>query len=156
MISEHRKYLRELEAKENKFQTIFNNGLVVVNPNKYTVDNYDFDLEDAKKILICPFCLQSNILEKFVIHNPIKSKNVIDHYLAKCSNCQNKMRWKTLFDMLKWNACQFADFVYNYHHEFWNKVPDFNNWKLRLKNLNMSYDFWQRFNELKGEYIEEE
>jgi hypothetical protein len=108
--------------------------------------------------LICPFCLETSKLKNFVIGRGFKTtKTKLDFTLAECPHCKNRMWWKTLITMLKWNAKEYAEFVFGYRHSgFWKKIPDFNKWKIRLFKIGFSYSFWLRYNELNGTQEENE
>ena len=146
----HKKYVREQIAEYDKQQAKLTLNGIAKNVATYVVIITQLQPE---KIMICPFCLGQHKTMKFYI----SKKNGIDKRLGKCPECQNQMLLKTLISMLKWNAQEFAKWVYDYRLSgFWQKV-NFNVWKKRLFDLNMSYEFWEEYKNLKGEqYTTEE
>jgi hypothetical protein len=146
-MNEKEKYELQEAFKRDKEQTLLSENGISPNTNIYAEKKLQFNSET---LLICPFCLEVSKLKNFIM----KERN---RYLAKCSNCKQEVQFRTLFNMLKWSGKEFADFVFPYTKMgFWNKVsPDFKAWNLKLKYLNMSYDFWERYKALRGDSQED-
>lgn len=94
--------------------------------------------------VMCPFCLWQGKLSRFLV----STKNGVSQGTAKCPECNNGMRMKSLWaDM---NATQYADWVYGYSRSgFWKKCP-FDTWRKRLVAIGWAIEFWARYKELKG------
>lgn len=97
----------------------------------------------------CPFCLGLHKLQKYLI----STKKGIHQGLAECPECHNKCRFTTLTEIN--TPEQYAEFAYPYSSSgFWQKVP-FNKWKDRLYRLGWAPRFWNRYQQLKAESIED-
>lgn len=58
---------------------------------------------------------------------------------------------RTLLNMSKWTAKQYADWVQPYSHSgFWKKI-NYSVWKDRLRLMGWTEAFWDRYKELKGD-----
>lgn len=106
-------------------------------------------------IVLCPFCLMSYELGKFELRKGLRV----------CPCCSSKLKLSTLAEID--NFDKFVQFVFNYRlNGFWNKIcldvpqtnPDarFNAWNSRLKSLGLSYDFWENYKRLKGDFGNDE
>lgn len=155
-ISEHRKYVREQETKQDKQQTKFTIGIKQILIQKETTQTTkQLTNLNIKQNLICPFCLNVEILEHFIDkeNKQYKKDLQITKHLAICPNCNQKIQWKTLFSILNMKTEQFAEWVFEYAFggNFWSKISNFKHWNQRLYEMGMVYDFWKRYKELKGE-----
>lgn len=106
-------------------------------------------------IVMCPFCLKSYQLGFF----PIKKG------LRVCPNCNAQLRATTLTEIT--NLDKFVEFVFNYRFNgFWSKIcleikpitkdTRFNEWYKRLRDLGLSFEFWEKYKLLKGDYDKNE
>lgn len=132
------------KMKEDKEQWILNPDMsITVNPSKYAKKS---DIADYDKIVLCPFCLNETKLFRF------KRK----HGFCECPNCLNLMTVKTL--IVSMTTEEFAKWVFDYRLSgFWKKIyPDFETWKKRLKELGISYEFWENYKRLRGDNIKED
>lgn len=94
---------------------------------------------------ICPFCLNES--NKFIIENK---------GLIKCPNCSNLMKIKTLLFIKDCSNEEYARWVFDYRLSGFFKKINFEQWINQLKTLGMSYEFWGKYKQLKGEYEKEE
>lgn len=142
-MNEHKKFLLREDLAHDKEQTVLTENGISPNPNSFAEKKLRFDSE---QIFICPFCLKTSKFSNFFI----KAKNC---YMAKCPNCKQEVRFKTLFTMLGMTGKEFADFVYPYTKmSFWKKVyPDFKTWNNILSELGLAEDFWNRYKDLRGD-----
>ena len=100
---------------------------------------------DPEGEVLCPFCLHEGPLGAFLI----STKKGFHKGLGKCPECQNMMQLRTL--TAKWTPSQFAEWVYDYRLSgFWQKCK-FKTFNDRLYRLGWSYEFWDRYKQLKGE-----
>lgn len=99
-------------------------------------------------IVLCPFCLNSNVLDSFKIEKGLRV----------CPTCKRKLKFSTLAEVS--NIEMFIDFVFNYRlNGFWSKIcldvvpkKRFETWNNRLYKLGISQIFWERYKEMKGDY----
>jgi transcription elongation factor Elf1 len=148
MSREHRHYLRGEKASYDKQQTVLAPQGIEMNPREHAkmFSNPEYD----KKVL-CPFCLALAPMHKFLI----KAKRGFNKGTGKCPECAQGMRLQTLMELLKWNAEQYAEWIFEYVSSgYWSKCT-FDIWKKRLSSLGMSQRFWDRYHTLKGDLIEE-
>ena len=105
-------------------------------------------LTPPEKKVTCPFCLGLEQFRKFLI----SGEKGISRGTVKCPICGLTFRMKSLMNMAKWTAKEYADWVYEYSHTgFWNKVK-FETWKKRLYLMGWSSEFWDHYRELKGDH----
>lgn len=106
-------------------------------------------------IVLCPFCLTSNQLYYFNIRKGLRV----------CPKCGSNLKLSTLSKIK--NLDSFVDFVFGYRFSgFWDKIcmditpktkdDRFNEWNKRLKELGLSYDFWEKYKLLKGDFGDNE
>lgn len=121
----------------DKEQTRLSKDGCVPNTFKFAEKELHYNYETK---VLCPFCLTLDYLYKF----PKKDG------LRACVNCGNKMMTSTLVKDM--TTEEFAQWVFDYRKlGFWQKVyPSFQEWKKRLKDLGLAYDFWEYYNKLKG------
>jgi hypothetical protein len=151
------KFNREQLAYFDKEQTLFTQE-GSIKPNDFQFAEKVLAIRTDEKV-ICPFCLTPDKLHVFVI----RKKTGVDHHSAYCPYCRTLMNLKTVLSVYKMTGAQFAKWVYEYNfggrNQFFRKV-NFNEWKERLKVLGLSYDFWEEYKKLKGEWntrsVEEE
>ena len=142
-MNEHQKYIIQEKLRHDKQQTIFTESGLGKTKSPLAINITTIKDE----IVFCPFCLGKYQLNKFLI----STKKGYNKNLGKCPECQNQMRLETLNRMLKWNPKEYAEFVYEYPAPaFWKKCS-FNKWKNRLYEMNMSYNFWNTYKQLKEE-----
>lgn len=143
MSKEHIKYLREQEVLKDKQQATFKNGNAILqSKDKHTSAIIVVDINVQ---VMCPFCLYQDKLRLFLV----STKKGISQKLAKCPECKNGMMMRNL--TAEWTPEQYAEFCYGYSRTgFWDKVP-FTKWKERLNQIGWSTQFWNRYNQLKGE-----
>lgn len=137
-----RKYAREERARSDRMQTCFQ-------PDGSAQERYHVRVQDSSvdvnQIVFCPFCLQSDKLQAFLISN----KKGISKSNAQCPKCQAGMRMSSL--LRKWTAESFAEWVFDYSKQgYWQKVK-FEEWKERLNGLSWGQRFWTKYRALKGE-----
>lgn len=154
---EHKKYLRQQKAKEDIEQTklaITINNIAIQKGIGKSHDT-NFNIYMYKKPLICPFCLNVDILEHFIDKENKRylKDGIFNKHLALCPNCGTHLTWKTLVNVLNMNPTQFADWVFVYATDgvFWKKIKNFKQWNNRLYEMGFSFIFWKRYKELKGE-----
>lgn len=94
---------------------------------------------------MCPFCLHIGKLQQFLV----STKKGISQKTAKCPECHNTMRMKTL--TYDFTVEQFAKWCAEYALSgYWQKVP-FEKFNRRLKMLGIRYRFWKAYKTFKGE-----
>ena len=145
-MNEHQKYLLQEKYKHDKQQFILSTSGIQTNPHhqaKQTITITD-------KNVFCPFCLAKQKLSKFTV----STKKGINKRLGKCPQCNNQMLFETLIRMLQWTPKDYAEFVYKYPSGAFFSKCKFQTWKQRLYDLDMSYEFWQTYKQLKEEYTE--
>lgn len=130
-------YKEQEKLRYCKQQTHLTQNGIEPNTFKYSIitENIDFNTK-----VVCPFCLTENFLYSF-------PKNF---GLRICTICGNKVVLRTLTK--KMTTEEFAKWVYDYRlNGFWQKVyPNFKEWNRKLKELGLSYDFWEYYNKFKG------
>jgi len=138
---------------EDVQQTFLNPDLSI------TKNNFKFAKEQNNikydTIVLCPFCLTSYELNRF---NNKKGLRI-------CPNCDSKLKLSTLSEIN--DLDKFVNFVFNYRLSgFWDKIcldilqqnrdSRFNEWNKRLHDLGLSYAFWEKYKNLKGDIVYEE
>jgi hypothetical protein len=154
----------------DKMQTQFCNGTIISNKNFYAEKQESYTIFD-KRLVLCPFCLVQNEINKFLIMN---KKETINKLLGKCPNCKNEMQLRTLDNIVKMTMKELALWVFNYRLTgFWNKVMrgEIRGSELAEKyfkeycnnlyhmiddNGDNSQVFWDYYKNLKGESDKEE
>lgn len=95
--------------------------------------------------LTCPFCLYVGKISKF----RVKTKKGYSEKRFRCPDCGNMMQKKSLTRSM--TVEEYAEWVFMYSLSgFWQKCP-FNKFNSRLRALGISWRFWKRYKELKGE-----
>ncbi len=141
-MSEHRKYIRQSKSFDDRQQIKFDKDGKWIKPAE--VEIVQFTAVNCNELVACPFCLYKAKLSAFFI----STKTGISQANAKCPECHNGMRMKSLWNDM--GASQYAEWVFNYRLSgFWQKCP-FAVWKKRLKEIGWSTAFWARYRELKG------
>jgi len=117
-------------------QTVFSeNGLINKKEITYNLNG----------IYSCSFCLFEGKFNEFLPTSKIN--------LKVCPECKNRMWRSTILE--KKTIKEFAEWVFNYAKSgFWEKC-NFEVFNDRLYKRGLSKQFWDRYKELKGEYIEE-
>ena len=137
-------YKEVLQLEYDKKQTQFAiDGILIINKKLQDEHIPLIALINEKNIWICPFCLNES--NKFVIENK---------GLIKCPNCSNYMKMKTLLFVKDCSNEEYARWVYEYRLSGFFKKINFEQWTKKLKELGMSYEFWEKYKQLKGEDIE--
>jgi hypothetical protein len=128
------------------YQSILTENGILPNPNKFAKEFFKDKVKN--KMLICPFCLTPQYLSQFSF----------DRGYYKCPKCKSRTTEKTLslmfdiFNFPKINIDEFAKWVFGYRvNGFFQKV-NFQEWNKKLHDLGVSYDFWDYYKKLKGEY----
>jgi hypothetical protein len=104
---------------------------------------------DAKKAVICPFCLRRGILQQFLV----STKDGISQSRGKCPFCDNGMLMRNL--LAPWTPEKYAEWAFGYAASgFWQKIK-FEAWKKELNALGWAQAFWDKYRSLKGEAQEE-
>jgi len=148
MSREHKKYLREQKAKDDKQQTTFGD-LGLLKPTQMQQAKAVVDI-NTDQTVACAYCLHQNKLYKFLI----STKKGFHKSQAQCPDCHNKQLIRTL--TAEMTPEQYAEFMYfNMQYGGWQKVP-FDKWKERLAQLGWAQPFWDRYKALKAEYTEED
>ena len=143
-VASHRKYMREEKAKEDKQQAILSTEGIAPNPQHYAMKT-DVIIFTEKKVT-CPFCLGLEQFGKFLT----STKKGFSHSDGKCPLCGQGMRLKTLLQMGKMTAREYAEWVQPYSHSGFFQKIDYTVWKNRLKLMGWTEEFWDRYNELKA------
>jgi transcription elongation factor Elf1 len=142
---EHQKYLRQERAKADKAQTRFTDQGFIFRP-RLIVKHEHLDINETVN---CPFCLFEAPLRKFLV----STKKGLSVGKAKCPDCDNTMFMDTL--TAERTIQEYALWCFDYaKSDFWGKVP-FQKFKMRLKMLGVSQEFWDKYKQLKGTYEEE-
>lgn len=101
-------------------------------------------------LVTCPFCLNYNRLGDF---RKVKG-------LWHCPICGNEMLRTSLIVNLETDIdiANFAKWVYDYRvNGFWKKIyPTFEDWCKKLKELGISYEFWENYKRFRGDNIDED
>lgn len=136
------KYIREENALRDKSQLRLDTLTFMDSP----LAQQQIELNSSQNVMCC-FCLYQDTLRKFLI----PSKSGFHKGLGLCPQCKQKSQLRTLVNMPNMSAKKYAEFVYNYVSSgFWQKC-DFHVWARRLNlNIHLSCEFWNRYNELKG------
>jgi len=142
---------KEEKALYDKLQTRLGADCIPV-PNSFKFAKLFLEDKIKNRMIMCPFCLNSSYLTQMNI----------DHGLYQCNYCKNRMSDKTIlliFDIfnsektIKTN--EFAVWVFGYRmNGFFQKIK-FQEWTKKLYDLGISYDFWEKYKQLKGEYQQE-
>ena len=74
----------------------------------------------------------------------------------KCPNCSNFTRLKTLLFVKDCTNQEYAKWVFDYRLSGFFKKINFELWTKKMHKLGMSYEFWEKYKELKGENINED
>jgi hypothetical protein len=135
-----------LQLEYDKKQTQFAlDGELIIN-QKVIDDNTPIEaLINSSNFWICPFCLETS--NKFIIENK---------GLIKCPNCSNLMKLKTLLFVKDCSNEEYAKWVFNYRLSGFFKKINFEKWISKMKELGMSYEFWEEYKKLKGDNEKEE
>lgn len=142
MVSEHKRYIRDIRSKADKQQGRFDNSGWLQTPEPEV--KAEFTTADSNMKVMCPFCLYPDKLSAFFISN---SKG-ISQGKAQCPECHITMMMKSL--IMDVDAEGYAKWVFNYRKDgFWQKCP-FATWKKRLHNIGWSTAFWAKYKALKG------
>jgi hypothetical protein len=132
----------EYDKKQRQFTV---DGSLIIN-KKFLAENSPIDaIINKSNSWICPFCLETS--NKFTIES---------HGLIKCPNCSNEMRVKTVLFIKDCSNKEYAEWVFNYRLSGFFKKINFEKWIKKLKELGISYDFWDEYKRLKGDYQQEE
>ena len=143
MSSDHKCYVRQEKARDDKKQQVFGSWGEVEPRHKPTVTE-TFTL-DINMQVSCPFCLYHDKLQRFLV----STAKGISQSKALCPECHNGMLMKSL--TADWTPEQYADWVFRYAADgFWKKCP-FVTWKKALKEMGWAGRFWDRYKALKGE-----
>ncbi len=133
------KEILQLEYDKKQLQFALDGTLII---NKKVIDEQTplIALINEGNFWICPFCLETS--NKFIIENK---------GLIKCSNCSNFMRLKTLLFVKDCTNQEYAKWVFEYRLSGFFKKVNFDLWTKKMKELNISYEFWEEYRKLKGE-----
>jgi hypothetical protein len=139
-------YKEVLELEYDKKQMQFAiDGTLIINQkiiNEQTPINV---LINNSNIWICPFCLEES--NKFSIES---------HGLIKCPNCKVEMKIKTLLFVKECSNIDYARWVFEYRLSgFFSKI-NFEKWNKKMKDLGISYEFWNEYKKLRGDNLEVE
>lgn len=146
----HQKYERELEAREDKHQSMLVGGEVKANDFQFATGEQR--VLDFNKKVTCPICLSWLLLTKFVV----STEKGYDEESAKCPECQNDVLIKNLFHLGKMKPEGYAKFIVNYPAwEFWKKCP-FAEWKKHLEIMHWSQLFWEEYHKLKPKLTDDD
>jgi len=148
MSREHRKYLREQKAKDDKQQTRLGHA-DHLEPSAMQETKIETGIDYTEQVM-CPFCLHQDKLQAFLV----STKKGISQSKAHCPECDNGMMMRNL--TAEWTPEQYAEFCFGYAQTgFWEKVP-FTKWKERLAQIGWAQRFWNKYNALKADYQEME
>jgi hypothetical protein len=161
---------KKLYGNYDKQQTILAENGCLPNPHDYAHVKKSYTYNDYR-IVLCPFCLSYNQINKFLIKN--KNEVTINKLIGICPNCQNTLQLNTLDELVDMTVRDFAWWVYKYHFGFWVKVVRnepkgsvigeqyFKDWCKKANQLSENeYNkdikgFWDYYKMFKGEYLEE-
>lgn len=142
------KEVLELEYDKKQMQFAIDGTLII---NKKIIDENIplIVLINEKKFYICPFCLETS--NKYMIKNK---------GLLSCPNCLIDMKLKTLLFIQNCTNEEYAKWVFDYRLSgFFTKLKSGNNsfekWNKKMKELGISYEFWEEYKKLKGDYSEQ-
>jgi len=140
-----KRFKRQERARYDKQQTVLTPSGTAPNPRIYSVTQTM--MIAPEKRVTCPFCLGLEQFRRFLV----SGEKGISRGTVKCPICNMTFRMRSLMNMVKWTATEYADWVFDYSHSgFWNKV-NFEVWKKRLYLMGWSSEFWDRYRSLKGE-----
>lgn len=131
----------------DKLQTrLSENGII---PNNFKFATVTLQDKTKGKMLMCPFCLIPHFLTEYTYNKGF----------YECKSCKNRITDKTLLKMYsffteneKIQTEEYARWVFDYRmNGFFQKIT-FKDFNERLKELNISYEFWDFYKKLKGEY----
>ena len=104
-------------------------------------------VEILRRELTCPYCLYTDTVGKFTIR--LKS-GAPSQKRFKCPDCGEGMRRDTLFG--EKSVEEFAEWLYD--TQAWGRVS-FNKFRQRLKDMGISYQFWNHYKKHKKEFAAE-
>jgi hypothetical protein len=138
-------YQEILEMEYDKKQMQFAiDGTLIINQKVINEQTPIKALINNVNIWICPFCLEES--NKFTIES---------HGLIKCSNCKVEMKIKTLLFVKDCSNSEYARWVFEYRLSgFFSKI-NFEKWNKKLKELGISYEFWETYKKLRGDNLED-
>ena len=137
------KEILQLEYDKKQLQFALDGTLII---NQKVIDDNTplISMINENNFWICPFCLENS--NKFIIENK---------GLIKCSNCSNFMKLKTLLFIKDCSNSEYAQWVFNYRLSGFFKKINFELWTKKMHELGMSYEFWEKYKELKGDLEKE-
>jgi hypothetical protein len=143
------KEVQQLEYDKKQMQFAIDGTLII---NQKVIDEQTpiTALINPSNYWICPFCLETS--NKFIMENK---------GLIKCPNCLIAMKIKTILFVKECSNIDYARWVFEYRLSgFFTKLKSGNNsfekWNKKMKELGISYEFWEEYRKLKGDYIESE
>lgn len=140
------------KMREDAKQFILNPDLSITeNKSLSIIEKGDKKFND---VVLCPFCLNSNELGNFYFRKGFRV----------CPNCSANLKLSTLSEIT--NLDKFVKFVFNYRFNgFWSKIcldvkpitseTRFKTWNNRLYLLGLSFDFWEKYKNLRGDLEDE-
>jgi len=133
------KEILQLEYDKKQLQFALD-GTLIINQKVVNEDTPINALINSSNFWICPFCLETS--NKFTIES---------HGLVRCNNCSVDMKVKTLLFVKDCSNEDYAKWVFNYRLSgFFHKV-NFEKWNQKMKDLGISFEFWDEYKKLKGE-----
>ena len=143
------KEILQLEYDKKQMQFAIDGTLII---NQKLIDEQTplITLINSSNYYICPFCLENS--NNFIIENK---------GLIKCPNCLINMKMKTLLFIKDCSNEEYVRWVFDYRLSgFFSKLKSGNNsfekWTQKMKELGISYEFWDEYKKLKGDYNEEQ
>jgi hypothetical protein len=133
-------YKTSEKLRYDKQQMVFLNGRISENKNAYAIKALIINFNEK---VLCPFCLNFELFSLFS-----KKGN-----LYTCPKCENKVMLKTLYNVRKMTAQDFAKWVFEYRLSgFFDKI-NFQEWNKKLFDVcfGFGFDFWEEYKKLKGE-----
>ena len=143
------KEILQLEYDKKQMQFAIDGTLII---NKKLIDEQTplIALVNESNFYLCPFCLEKS--NKYIIRNKA---------LIECPNCLISFKLKTLLFIQDCTNQEYAKWVFDYRLSgFFFKLKSGNNsfekWNLQMKKLGISFDFWEKYKELKCDSNNEE
>jgi len=139
------KEILQLEYDKKQMQFAID-GSLIINQKIINEQTPLTALINKSNYWICPFCLVTS--NNFTIEN----KGIV-----VCQNCLIGMKMKTLLFIKDCSNEAYARWVYEYRLSgFFKKLKSGNNsfekWIEKMKELGISYEFWEEYKKLKADY----
>jgi hypothetical protein len=138
------KEILQLEYDKHQMQFAID-GSLIINQKIMNEETPINALINDSNFWICPFCLETS--NKFTVES---------HGLVKCNNCSVEMKVKTLLFVKECSNQDYARWVFEYRLSGFFKKINFEKWNKKMKELGISYEFWEEYKKLRGDIEEKE